>query len=211
MPLPNCDADYLGRLRDHFAQHGVLPSYAGLCRVVGFKAKTSAVKLVQRLTDAGYLQRAPGGKLAPTTRFFALPRFDTPARAGPPASVDGQGASDWVALDSYLVDAPSKTVLVRVKGDSMQDAGVLEGDLAVVERAKNARHGQFIIAMIDGAFAFKELRIEEGLPVLYSHNSRYQPIRPKQDFEVFGVVCSLVRRYDASNGFGHRSVRGTPQ
>lgn len=211
MPLPNRDEQHLDRLRDHFSKFGALPSYAGLCTVVGFKAKTAAVKLARRLTQAGYLRQAPGGKLAPTERFFERPRLDVPVKAGSPTSIEGHHASDWLALDSYLVDVPSRTVLIPVKGDSMQDAGVLEGDLVVVERTRTARHGQFVIAMVDGEFTLKELRFEEGRPVLISHNARYQPIKPKQDFEVFGVVRSLIRRYEWSNGSGHRTTRGASE
>lgn len=200
MPRPNVDNSYLARLRDHFAQHGALPSYAGIGVVVGFKGKTAAVRLGKRLMDAGYLRSVPGGKLAPTERFFELPMFDSPVRAGAPDAVQGQEPGDQMSLATYLTDTPSKTVLIRVRGDSMVDAGVLDGDLAVVERSRGAVQGQFVVAVVDGDFTLKELRFEGNQPVLMPHNRRYAPIRPKQDLEIFGVVRGIVRRYRSTGG-----------
>lgn len=196
MPQANLDDRHLARLRDHYARHGTLPSYAGIGQVVGFKAKNAAVKLASRLTMAGFLRQAPGGKLAPTTRFFELPLFDSPVQAGLAASISGQEVGELVTIDSYLIEAPSKTVLLRVKGDSMQDAGVLDGDLAVVERSQNASAGEFIVAVVDGDFTLKELGYEGEQPILIPHNDRYARIRPQHDLEIFGIVRGIVRKVD---------------
>ena len=205
MPQANLDDRYLARLRDHYARHGTLPSYAGIGQLVGFKAKNAAVKLASRLTVAGYLRTAPGGKLAPTARFFELPLFDSPVQAGLADSISGQDAGELVTIDSYLIEAPSKTVLLRVKGDSMQDAGVLDGDLAVVERSQGASAGEFIIAVVDGDFTLKELGFDGEQPVLIPHNDRYPLIRPERDLEIFGVVRGIVRKV----GKGWTGVRRT--
>lgn len=196
MPQANLDDRHLARLRDHYARHGTLPSYAGIGEVVGFKAKNAAVKLATRLTEAGFLRTAPGGKLAPTARFFELPLFDSPVRAGVAAQIPGQEAGELVTIDSYLIEAPSKTVLLRVKGDSMQDAGVLDGDLAVVERSQNASAGEFVVAVVDGAFTLKELGYEGEQPILIPHNDRYARIKPESDLEIFGIVRGIVRKVD---------------
>jgi SOS-response transcriptional repressor LexA len=196
MPQANLDERHLARLRDHYARHGTLPSYAGIGEVVGFKAKNAAVKLATRLTEAGFLRPAPGGKLAPTARFFEMPLFDSPVQAGVASQIHGQEPGELVTIDSYLIEAPSKTVLLRVKGDSMQDAGVLDGDLAVVERAQNASAGEFVVAVVDGAFTLKELGYEGEQPILIPHNDRYARIRPERDLEIFGIVRGIVRKVD---------------
>lgn len=195
MPFVNTDAAHLSRLRDHYARHGAIPSYAGIGEVVGFKAKNAAVKLGRRLTEAGYLKVAPGGKLAPTPRFFELPVVEGRVRAGAPEAVAEQFAAELVTLDAFLVEVPSKTVLVRVKGDSMRDAGILDGDLAVVERAETARSGQLVVAVTDNEFTLKELRYEGDLPVLVPHNPQFAIIRPTKTLQIFGIVRAIVRRY----------------
>lgn len=208
MSATNSDSAYLGQLRDHYARHGALPSYAGISEVVGFRAKTAAVKLAQRLTAAGFLRNAPGGKLAPADRFFELPLADVPVRAGSAETIDGQVGAELVTLDSFLIDSPSTTVLVRVKGDSMIEAGVLDGDLAVVDRAKTAQAGEFIVAVVDGEFTFKQLRIEAGQPFLQPHNAKLSAVHPKSTLEVFGVVRGIVRRYRQSAAQPQRNARG---
>lgn len=195
MAISNIDATHLSRLRDHYARYGALPSYAGIGKVVGFKTKNAAVKLAKRLLDAGYLKPAPGGKLAPTDRFFELPIINVPVRAGAPEAIESQLTVEPIILDSFLVENPSKTILVRVKGDSMRDAGVLDGDLAVVERTGVARSGQFVVAIADEEFTLKELRYEGQRPILVPHNSQFPIIRPSATLQIFGVVRGIVRRY----------------
>lgn len=198
MGQPNIDAAHLNRLRDHYAKHGVLPSYAGIGRVLGFKTKNASVKLADRLTSAGFLRTAPGGKLVPTPQFFELPLFDTAVRAGLAESIDSQIAADLISVENFLIDSPSSTVLIRVKGDSMNGAGIYDGDLAVVDRERSASRGDFVIAIVDGEFTLKELSVEGKSPVLIPHNSDYLPIRPVGTLEVFGVVRGIVRKFQGS-------------
>lgn len=192
----NSDGVHLARLRDHYAAHGAMPpSYAGIGEVVGFRTKNAAVKLARRLTDSGFLKAAPGGKIAPTPRFFELPVAQAKVPAGIPAAIGGESAAELITLDSFLVAKPSHTVLVRVKGDSMRDAGILDGDLAVVERTEDARAGDFVVAWVDEEFTLKELRYEGRQAVLVPHNPSHTPIRPGRALEIFGKVRGIVRRY----------------
>lgn len=194
--VPNSDRAHLERLRDHYAAHGAMPpSYAGIGEVVGFRTKNAAVKLAKRLTESGFLKSAPGGKVAPTPRFFELPVAQSKVPAGVPSAIEAESSAELITLDSFLVTKPSKTVLVRVKGDSMRDAGILDGDLAVVERTDDARPGDFVVAWVDEEFTLKELRYEGGHAVLVPHNPSHTPIRPVRALEIFGTVRGIVRRY----------------
>lgn len=205
----NCDGSHLARLRDHYAAHAAMPpSYAGIGEVVGFRTKNAAVKLAKRLVDSGFLKVAPGGKLAPTPRFFELPIAHARVPAGPPAVVGTETAAEMISLDSVLVAKPSKTVLVRVKGDSMRDAGILDGDLAVVERSESARPGDFVVALVDEEFTLKEFRYEGHQPILVPHNPAYNPIRPGRSLEIFGKVRGIVRRYAHTPSLGDRLTAG---
>jgi len=203
----NIDAIHLAKLRDHYARHGAIPSYAGIAQVVG-QTKTGAVKLARRLMSAGYLRTAPGGKLAPARGFFQVPLVDTPVRAGVAEAVEAQYNAELVTLDRFLVDEPSKTVLVRVKGDSMRDAGVFDGDLAVVERSERAESGQFVVAIVDDEFTLKELRYEGRQPLLYPHNTAFAVIRPANTLQIFGIVRGIVRRYRTGGAARRRQISG---
>jgi repressor LexA len=195
MARPNNDLQHLDAMRDYFAQHRVLPSYDGLCSVLGFKSKAGAVKLAQRLIEGRYIERAPGGKLAPMDRFFERARLDDKIPAGTGDSGALSGGMEPHGLDRMLVRRPSKTRLVPIRGDSMVAAGVLDGDTAVIECDCQAQQGDFVAAMADGALTIKELRFERSRPVLVPHNPQYEVIRPQHGLEILGVVTGIVRSY----------------
>jgi repressor LexA len=84
--------------------------------------------------------------------------------------------------------------LLRVKGDSMIEAGIHEGDLLVVEQQPNANVGDIVVAIVDNEFTVKYLAREKGGFVLRPANKAYPVIRPKGGLEIFGVMAGLVRR-----------------
>ena len=102
---------------------------AKLCDVVGLASTSSVFALVGRLVEAGYLERTEG-RIAPTRRFFARPLVST-VRAGVPQPV-GQETVELLTIDDYLIDDPNWTVLCRVRGDSMKDAGLLDGKCSMI-------------------------------------------------------------------------------
>lgn len=187
------DGQYLEALRAYYAQHGVLPSYATIGRLVGMSSKASVAEMIERLKRARYLDSTPDRRLQPGRRFHDREVADH-VRAGPP-SCSSDVLIDTLSLDSYVTRNRRDTVLVRVKGDSMIEAGILEGDIVVVTRRPDARAGQIVVAIIDGEFTIKRLALERGRPVLRAENSAYPPLRPRGDLEVFGVVVGLARRY----------------
>lgn len=194
MARPNNDPAYLNVLRDYYAENRVLPSYAKIARLLGFRSKYAAVRLVQRLNRRGFLQRTGENRIAPTEEFLARPMAQEKVVAGQPVAVsDADGKV--ISIDQVLIRKPSRTVLVCVKGDSMRDVGILDGDIAVVERGAEVKTGDFVVAIVDNEFTLKELSYEQEKPVLRPHNPTYPMIRPKQDLEIFGVVVAQFRRY----------------
>jgi SOS regulatory protein LexA len=187
------DRSYLARLQDYYAEHRALPSYASIGQLLGLKSKSSVAAMVARLKLAGFVDQTPDRRLAPTKRFFERPLAEAPVQAGLPNPVDDAPA-DALTIDDYLIERPSQTVLVRVKGDSMIDAGILDGDLVVVEKTAAAKRGDIVIAIVDGQFTLKTLDLERGKFVLKPENKAYPIIRPEGDLEVFGVMVGLVRK-----------------
>lgn len=195
MARPNNDGRHLNLLREHFAQEKVLPSYAKLGQLWGFRGKAGAYQVVKRLVSAGYLERTQSRRLAPTDRFYELPKLDDTVRAGLIESTSWSGGVEPHSLNNLLIEWPTRTVLVPIRGDSMIEAGVLDGDTAVVERTESADSGDFVVALIDGQYTLKELRYDGRQPVLVPHNKEYETIRPQQDLQILGVVKGIVRRY----------------
>jgi repressor LexA len=170
-----------------------MPSYATIGNLLGLKSKSSVAALVARLKLAGFLESTPDRRLAPTKRFFARPLAAGFVRAGLPEPVVDDDA-DAVTLDDYLIERPSQTVLVRVKGDSMLDAGIFDGDLVVVEKRPAAQKGEIVVAIVDNQFTLKRLDLENGRFVLKPENKAYPVIRPEGALEIFGVMVGLVRK-----------------
>jgi repressor LexA len=115
-------------------------------------------------------------------------------RAGAPTALL-ELASESLTIDSRLVPNPSRTVLVKVKGDSMTDAGILDGDTVIVEKRTTADIGDIVVAIVENEFTLKRLVRERGRLALKPENKAYPTIRPATDLEIFGVVVGQFRHY----------------
>jgi len=113
--------------------------------------------------------------------------------AGLPIGAD-IGSDEVVLLDRNFF-SPSPDYLLRVKGDSMRDEGIFNGDLIGVHRTRDARSGQIVVARIDDEITVKLLKIGKDRIRLLPRNPDYDPIEvaPDQDFAIEGLYCGLVR------------------
>ena len=125
----------------------------------------------------------------------ALPLFGTAVRAGVPTFADDH-VEARIDLHTHLVPHPQTTFFVRVQGDSMENAGIQEGDLLVVDRSLPARENTIIIAAVDGELTVKRYRTTGGKVQLVPENERYQTltITPEMDFHIWGIVTSVIHR-----------------
>jgi DNA polymerase V len=99
-------------------------------------------------------------------------------------------------LNSLMVRRPSSTFFVRVEGDSMRDAGILTGDILVVDRSERARHGAVVLAVLDGEFTVKRWVGDALLPANPDYPSI--PLHPGRDFEIWGVVMYAIHSVSCS-------------
>ena len=197
LPTPESnpkDAEYLAKLQDYYAEWKSIPSYASLCEVFGIASKSWVKAILDRLGKAGFIERTPDGMWIPTRQFFARPFAESSVQAGMPVSVTAtQG--DYFVIDEMLIDTPSLTTMIPVKGDSMIDAGIHDGDIAVVEKRNLANVGDIVVAIVDNDFTLKTLDKEGGKFILRPANSAYPVIRPQGSLEIFGVLVGLIRKY----------------
>ena len=194
MKKSNNDPQYLATLQRYYAEHRVLPSYARMLPLLGFASKAAVKKVLERLEVVGMLERTEDGDWAPSERFFERAIATQPVPAGAPISAEAD-VHEHITIDRFLIRDPNNTVLIRVKGDSMVEAGIHEGDLAVVKKTTQVSPGEIIVAIVDDDFTLKTLARDKTGYHLLPANKNYSPIRPKGKLEIYGVMVGLVRRY----------------
>jgi SOS regulatory protein LexA len=113
---------------------------------------------------------------------------------------------DTLSLDEFLVQNPDASFLLRVSGDSMTGAGILPGDLVIVDRGQTAKSGDIVIAEVDGEWTMKFLKRSGDRVFLVPANPKYKPIQPQHELKITGVVTAVVRKY--SRGSGARGKGG---
>jgi SOS regulatory protein LexA len=102
---------------------------------------------------------------------------------------------DTLSMDEYLIKHPSASYLLKVTGDSMIEEGIKEGDLVIVERGREPKQGDIVIAQVDGDWTMKFY--EKNLTGVYlrAANKKYPLIRPHRELIIGGVVVANVRKY----------------
>jgi repressor LexA len=185
--------EIIQKVRLFFSSHNRLPSYSELANICGYKSKSSAYKLADRLQNAGYIKKDTTGKLIPTSRLTDIKVLGD-VTAGFPSPAEEE-LVDTMSLDEFLVENREATFILKVDGDSMQDAGIQDGDLILVERSDTAKPGQIIIAEIDGDFTMKFLRRKNNSYYLEAANDNYADIYPEGELKISGVVKGVVRKY----------------
>jgi len=187
------DDQRLALLQDYYTEHRLLPSFSTMGEMMALRSKSAVSAFVERMKTRGLLRSAPDGRVAPTDAFFARPLVGhVPAGFASPAS---EVLGDAITIDEYLVPHPSRTVLVQVKGNSMIDAGIHEGDFLVVERRSQVPVGRIIVAVVDQEYTIKYLAQDEHGYYLQPGNSEFAPIRPESSLEIFGEVVGQFRRW----------------
>jgi len=170
-----------------------MPTYAEIMRLTGFRSKNSVYKLINRLVREGAVSKDPQGRIIPRRLFGSIKKLGL-VEAGFPSAAEEELA-DTMTLDEFLIENKQATYLLEVKGDSMIDAGICQGDLVIAERGREPKPGDIVIAEIDGGWTMKYYRKKGNQIYLEAANKDYKPIYPKQELRVAAVVRGVVRKY----------------
>ncbi len=181
------------KITSFYKKHRRMPGYKEMMQMLGFKSKNAVFKLVNKLVEDEVVDKDSEGRLVPIKIFGQIPLLGL-VEAGIPTSVE-EDRSETVSLDDYLVGNKESTYLLEVKGDSMIEEGIMEGDLVLVERRGNPKDGDIVIAEIDGGWTMKYFKRKNGEPYLLPANKNYKPIYPKYDLRVAAIVRGVIRKY----------------
>ena len=225
MDLTDTQRTILGLIADGVARDGMPPSQAEIARAMGFSGVRAAQYHLEALEQAGAIRRLPGkargirlllppeaihgeadlfaaganddapaGAVAANDNALRLPVLGRVAAGAPIGSGAGVVADDYVLLDRVFF-SPSPDYLLKVKGDSMREEGIFDGDLIGVHRTADARSGQIVVARVDDEITVKLLKVGQDRIRLLPRTPDYAPIEvgPDQDFAIEGLYCGLVR------------------
>jgi SOS regulatory protein LexA len=176
-----------------YRRHHRMPSVRELQRLYGFRSSRAAAKLAARLIAQGFLAKDHTGKLLPT-QYFRETRVLGAVEAGFPSPAEEELA-DTIDLDEFLIKNKEATYLLKVTGDSMIEAGILPGDMVLVERGLEPHDGDIVIAQIDHAWTMKYFSKRGRKVYLEAANTKYPPLYPKDELHIAAVVIGSVRKY----------------
>ena len=182
-------------VRDRLAG-GRPPTVREVMEAFGFRSPQTAREHLDALLEAGLLKKEPG-----VARGFRLPgRGEAPTVMVPLLGRVPAGPLDLAVedLEGHLPvqtrSAPSELFSLRVRGDSMKDAGILDGDLVVVRRQPRADSGEIVVAMVGDEATVKRLRVKRGRIELHPENDAFAPIVPDPaDVKILGRVVEVRR------------------
>ncbi len=179
-------------LRDFFRSGWVYQSLDQMKDILGYANSAWVKRFFQKLTDSWILIFENKGYI-PSDRLTGYPFFES-VRAGLPFTPETHPTSQ-IDLDSYLIENPASTYFVKVKGDSMEDAGIREWDIVLLDRSLSPKNGDIVIASLDWEVTLKYFEKKWEKLRLIPANSKYTPIIVNWPCEILGVVSGSVRKY----------------
>ncbi|MBD3327918.1 repressor LexA [Candidatus Peregrinibacteria bacterium] len=183
----------ISQLKDFYFKKRRMPSYAELAALMKFKSKNAAQYLVKKWIEAGVVAKDASGKLLPGKPFFPVKVLGE-IKAGWPSPAEEENV-DTVSLDDWLIQNKEATFMLKVSGDSMIDAGIHPGDMVIINRGKQPKNGDIVIAEIDSEWTLKYFVKSGSQVLLRPANRKYATIKPKQELRIAGVVTSVIRKY----------------
>ena len=188
-------------LRNAIVHEGHSPSVRDLARALGYRSPRSALLILNSLIEGGWVRRKANGELqftdeAPMSdnraNTVAIPVVGNVA-CGTPLLAE-ENVEGYVPVSTRLAKPDGKYFLLRAIGDSMDQAGIDDGDMVLVRHQHFADNGQRVVALIDDEATIKEFHREKDVVVLLpnSKNKSHAPIVLDRDFAIQGIVLATV-------------------
>ncbi len=189
-----------------FIQHeqrekGITPSTREIQSHFGFASQTSVMQYIVALERKGFLDRHARKARALITPVQKVRITDVPIYGQIPAGMSTlteQTIEGHVSLDTRSANISKNrgTFALRVHGDSMIGAHIVDGDIVILEDSKEVHTGDIVAALIDGETTLKRYVMERGRPYLKAENPRYPNLIPARELKIQGVMVSLVRKQE---------------
>jgi repressor LexA len=170
-----------------------MPAYSEMLGLLGVRSKNAVHYWMAKLIRKGILERDARGYLRPVRTPYGVPLLGDIA-AGFPSPAEEE-LRDIISMDQYLITRPESSFAVKVSGDSMTGAGIMEGDLVIVEKGREPKNGDIVIAEVDGEWTMKYFTRKGKTVILEAANPKYPPIKAKTELRLGGVITAVMRKY----------------
>lgn len=181
------------KMASFFREKRRMPTYTEMLDLFGVRSKSVVHFWVSKLLKKGTLEKDDKGFLRPSRRSFGLPMVGQ-ITAGFPSPAEEE-LRDIISLDEYLITRPDASFLVQVSGDSMSGEGIMEGDLVIVEKGRDPKNGDIVLAEVDGEWTMKYFRRRGKEIILEAANPKYPSIKPRTELKLAGIVTAVIRKY----------------
>jgi repressor LexA len=191
-------AEILELIRSYITEEGCPPTRAEIADTLGFRSPNAAEDHLRALERKGMIEIISGSsrgiRLLDEEEDYGLPVVGRVA-AGEPILAE-ENIDDYCQVEADTFH-PRADYLLRVKGDSMKDIGIHNGDLLAVHHTPHAENGQVVVARLDGEVTVKRFRQRGSIVRLLPENPNYEPIRVdlrEQTLDIEGLAVGIVRR-----------------
>jgi repressor LexA len=193
----------LDYLKDQIQTNGLPPSMSEMATALKLKSKNAVSKLLKALVSKGFVRttgKARGIEVLdkagePVGRGLMSVPVIGRVTAGLPMLAEEQ-IEDWLSLPVDLVRGKKDVFLLKVQGDSMKDAGILNGDLVLVRQQKIVEPGNIVVALLEDEATVKRLVKNNGRYYLKAENKAYSNIYPENEWSIQGKVIGLIRKME---------------
>ena len=186
-------------IREEIRERGLPPTIREIGKRFGFRSTGTVRDHLRALEQKGYLRRTQnrsrGIDLDPKLKEDRVPILGRVA-AGFPILAE-ENLEGHIDLNEVLHARDAEHFALRVQGDSMMGAGIMEGDYVIVHSQDTAEFGEIVVALVDGQVTVKRLKPGKGkeAPLLVPENPAYEPIPVTEETRILGMVVSLLRNY----------------
>jgi repressor LexA len=170
-----------------------MPTYEEMLTLLAVRSKSVVHFWMNKLLQEGILEKDKSGHLTFTNPLVGVPLAGE-VSAGFPSPAEEE-LRDVISFDEYLITKPDQSFLLKVDGDSMIGAGIMQDDLVLVERNREPKTGDIVIAEVDGAWTMKYFHKKGKEVYLEAANPKYPRIKPVAEMHLGGVVTAVVRKY----------------
>lgn len=178
-------------LRKFYFKNHYIPSFRELENIFNLKSPGAVGYWINQWKKHGLLN-VNKEKLIPADKFFEFPLLGS-IQAGIPTEENEN--FETIQLEPFNINNPADTFVLRVRGDSMRDAGIIEGDLVVLDKSLRPQNKDIIAAFVDEEWTLKYYFDKSGKIFLQAANKNYKDIFPKRKLEIGGVAIKVIRQY----------------